>query len=50
MTGSGMDERSEFPFLFGGTFIEGSAPRDPPPCQPFPFLFGGTFIEGDLND
>ena len=36
-----------FPFLFGGTFIEG-------PCEGagelasivFPFLFGGTFIEG----
>ena len=37
----------EFPFLFGGTFIEGRA------CEAavwsvsgFPFLFGGTFIEG----
>ena len=36
-----------FPFLFGGTFIEGGS------CQlfaggggGFPFLFGGTFIEG----
>ena len=37
----------EFPFLFGGTFIEGNAA---PPARPlrraFPFLFGGTFIEG----
>ena len=36
-----------FPFLFGGTFIEGPYTS----CrhnlhQPFPFLFGGTFIEG----
>ena len=36
-----------FPFLFGGTFIEG-----PPGTSrslyllTFPFLFGGTFIEG----
>ena len=36
-----------FPFLFGGTFIEG-----PPNIEvesvtaQFPFLFGGTFIEG----
>ena len=43
--------RSGFPFLFGGTFIEGpergagttAAPR-------FPFLFGGTFIEGETED
>ena len=37
-----------FPFLFGGTFIEG-APEAPAPVKPsaqFPFLFGGTFIEG----
>ena len=36
-----------FPFLFGGTFIEGtSKPRRGRPRAPFPFLFGGTFIEG----
>ena len=41
---------AEFPFLFGGTFIEG-----PPTClvgytkPPFPFLFGGTFIEGGAH-
>ena len=39
---------TRFPFLFGGTFIEG----DHTPAAPvrismkFPFLFGGTFIEG----
>ena len=38
----------QFPFLFGGTFIEGLRPylglivSD----VKFPFLFGGTFIEG----
>ena len=36
-----------FPFLFGGTFIEGAlilaSCQDAPE---FPFLFGGTFIEG----
>ena len=40
-----------FPFLFGGTFIEGG-------CElaeaarwvgVFPFLFGGTFIEGPIQ-
>ena len=37
----------EFPFLFGGTFIEGSSARRlyAAPSR-FPFLFGGTFIEG----
>ena len=39
--------RVAFPFLFGGTFIEGGellarAPEN----KMFPFLFGGTFIEG----
>ena len=36
-----------FPFLFGGTFIEGKIAHDA--CWKktlFPFLFGGTFIEG----
>ena len=36
-----------FPFLFGGTFIEGfksmGTARE---AVKFPFLFGGTFIEG----
>ena len=36
-----------FPFLFGGTFIEGyerwGVRGD---SRAFPFLFGGTFIEG----
>ena len=38
---------SVFPFLFGGTFIEGYSPpiRQTQQLQ-FPFLFGGTFIEG----
>ena len=36
-----------FPFLFGGTFIEGQGqPRGHRRRPPFPFLFGGTFIEG----
>ena len=42
--------RSEsFPFLFGGTFIEGGRDsRRGAPHRIFPFLFGGTFIEGSL--
>ena len=37
-----------FPFLFGGTFIEGPSHSYglPPRVPRFPFLFGGTFIEG----
>ena len=36
-----------FPFLFGGTFIEGpSIVNSTPTWLGFPFLFGGTFIEG----
>ena len=38
---------ARFPFLFGGTFIEGV--QDNPlrvALIGFPFLFGGTFIEG----
>ena len=37
-----------FPFLFGGTFIEGTAPSSALclDTRKFPFLFGGTFIEG----
>ena len=36
----------QFPFLFGGTFIEAKA-SDKDQCKEdkFPFLFGGTFIE-----
>ena len=36
----------EFPFLFGGTFIE-AAPENVyiVETKEFPFLFGGTFIE-----
>ena len=42
------DDDAVFPFLFGGTFIEGlqrmlKLQKEP---MPFPFLFGGTFIEG----
>ena len=38
---------TQFPFLFGGTFIEGHSPLMPRrPLVTFPFLFGGTFIEG----
>ena len=36
-----------FPFLFGGTFIEGQRGGDILNATlKFPFLFGGTFIEG----
>ena len=36
-----------FPFLFGGTFIEGRCGSSTNwPEHLFPFLFGGTFIEG----
>ena len=39
-----------FPFLFGGTFIEGgfTVPSRPGGFE-FPFLFGGTFIEGSWH-
>ena len=38
---------SGFPFLFGGTFIEGYVGMYARACvRIFPFLFGGTFIEG----
>ena len=41
---------SGFPFLFGGTFIEGKpAPAFSRWTRPFPFLFGGTFIEGRVD-
>ena len=41
------DPRRGFPFLFGGTFIEGYIlPICAFPEWGFPFLFGGTFIEG----
>ena len=36
-----------FPFLFGGTFIEGQCCHSRGMFSDgFPFLFGGTFIEG----
>ena len=42
--------RGGFPFLFGGTFIEGHQNfRSGRLSRGFPFLFGGTFIEGDYN-
>ena len=47
VTATGSAVASSFPFLFGGTFIEG--PQNPPQSTEtsgFPFLFGGTFIEG----
>ena len=41
------DSRSGFPFLFGGTFIEGRWKETlEKKAISFPFLFGGTFIEG----
>ena len=41
-----------FPFLFGGTFIEGFLHEllRFSIGQRFPFLFGGTFIEGGFLD
>ena len=44
------DRIPRFPFLFGGTFIEGVW-GEPGGCSGrlFPFLFGGTFIEGQIN-
>ena len=42
-----LDSRTQFPFLFGGTFIEGgNKAHSFKVFQGFPFLFGGTFIEG----
>ena len=39
-----------FPFLFGGTFIEGETSKMfSSRSSLFPFLFGGTFIEGLLS-
>ena len=39
-----------FPFLFGGTFIEGANKLEAAHISNvFPFLFGGTFIEGNLS-
>ena len=38
-----------FPFLFGGTFIEGPVLSRMVRRPQFPFLFGGTFIEGRVN-
>ena len=44
------DQLERFPFLFGGTFIEGqSLFRITYNGRRFPFLFGGTFIEGRVN-
>ena len=40
-------KRTLFPFLFGGTFIEGGFRAGMTGKRTlFPFLFGGTFIEG----
>ena len=50
MTTEGLLQRSmsmKFPFLFGGTFIEGTRRTAHLFLRfRFPFLFGGTFIEG----
>ena len=42
--------KTQFPFLFGGTFIEGvyGTHESKGNNRRFPFLFGGTFIEGQL--
>ena len=46
--GAQPSESSAFPFLFGGTFIEGLRTwRVHGGGGQFPFLLGGTFIEGD---
>ena len=43
--------RVAFPFLFGGTFIEGVPKHfDQAKVMKFPFLFGGTFIEGIFRE
>ena len=36
----------QFPFLFGGAFIEGTDEDRTRAIDAFPFLFGGAFIEG----
>ena len=42
-----MKRANGFPFLFGGTFIEGHCRGEARQGEGlFPFLFGGTFIEG----
>ena len=42
-----LDVHRRFPFLFGGTFIEGQQQNTTTRrSAAFPFLFGGTFIEG----
>ena len=49
----GLHERArlEFPFLFGGTFIEAcGSPIFRGQDRAFPFLFGGTFIEAQAQD
>ena len=47
LTGYGRPIPRRFPFLFGGTFIEGFwVYRGVYRELTFPFLFGGTFIEG----
>ena len=41
---------TSFPFLFGGTFIEGTiGSHKGGTGKSFPFLFGGTFIEGNVG-
>ena len=43
---AGMPVIAEFPFLFGGAFIEAERVSVTMPALPlFPFLFGGAFIE-----
>ena len=40
------ENQREFPFLFGGTFIEATfCGASSTVAYAFPFLFGGTFIE-----
>ena len=48
LTQFGLARLLPFPFLFGGTFIEGlNVELYLDSYTLFPFLFGGTFIEGD---
>ena len=46
-----LTREGKFPFLFGGTFIEGkNGDWFNQQAGAFPFLFGGTFIEGSGTD
>ena len=47
---AGMPVIAEFPFLFGGAFIEAAINTAFPAVKLlFPFLFGGAFIEANTR-